>query len=48
VIALLQAGKLAVADLITHRLPLADAARGFRLVAEGKKSLKVIVKPHES
>lgn len=46
-IELLRAGRVAVEDMITHRLPLAETARGFRLVAEGKKSLKVIVRPQE-
>jgi L-iditol 2-dehydrogenase len=46
-IELLRAGRVAVEDMITHRLPLAETARGFRLVAEGKKSLKVIIRPQE-
>jgi len=32
--------------LVTHRLPLADIAEGFRLVLEGGESLKVIIRPH--
>ncbi len=35
-----------VDDMITHRLPLTEVARGFKLVSEGKESIKVIVKPH--
>jgi len=46
-IELLRAGRVAVEDMITHRLPLDETARGFRLVAEGKKSIKVIVRPQE-
>jgi len=34
-----------VRSLITHRLPLAEAQEGFRLVAEAGDSLKVIVEP---
>ncbi len=36
-----------VDDLITHRLPLKDADRGFRLLLAGDESLKVIIKPQE-
>ena len=34
-----------VARLITHRLPLAETAEGFRLTAEAGESLKVIIEP---
>lgn len=43
---LIASGNLAVDDLITHRLPLADIARGFQMVADGRESIKVIIKPH--
>jgi len=46
-IGLLETGKIEVEDMITHRLPLKDVARGFELVMDGKKSIKVIIKPHE-
>jgi L-iditol 2-dehydrogenase len=46
-IELLRARRIEVAGLISHRLPLAETPRGFRLVAEGKKSLKVIIRPQE-
>lgn len=36
-----------VCDMITHRLPLARAAEGFRLVAEAKDSIKVIIQPQK-
>jgi L-iditol 2-dehydrogenase len=39
--------RIEVADMVTHRLPLAETPRGFRLVAEGKKSIKVIIKPQD-
>jgi L-iditol 2-dehydrogenase len=35
-----------VSEMITHRLPLEQIAEGFRLVAEGGRSLKVIVEPN--
>ena len=38
--------KIDVESLITHRLPLADCAEGFRLVLEGKEAIKVIIEPH--
>jgi L-iditol 2-dehydrogenase len=38
-------GRVDVASLITHRLPLAATGEGFRLVAAAGDSLKVIVEP---
>lgn len=35
-----------VYDLITHRLGLAEAGEGFRLAAEAKNCLKVIIEPY--
>ena len=46
-IELLSSGAVGVEDLITHRLPLDETAEGFRLVAEGSESIKVIIKPWE-
>jgi L-iditol 2-dehydrogenase len=42
---LIRSGRVPVADMITHRLPLAEAAEGFRLVAQGRESIKVILRP---
>jgi len=44
----LAARRIEVDRLITHRLPLEDIVRGFRLVMEGEEALKVIIKPHGS
>ena len=44
-IELLRSGKMEVASLVTHRLPLDQAAEGFRLTAEAQHSLKVILQP---
>ncbi len=43
----LRAGTIPVEKMITHRLPLEDAALGFKLVAEAKESIKVILQPHK-
>jgi L-iditol 2-dehydrogenase len=37
--------RVAVAEMITHRLPLEQIQEGFRLVAEARESIKVIVHP---
>ena len=42
---LITARKVRVADMVTHRLPLADAGRGFQLTAAGQESIKVILDP---
>ena len=43
---LIESGSVRVDDLVTHRLPLKDIARGFQLVLDGKESLKVIINPN--
>jgi len=43
---LLTGGAIDAKGMITHRLPLQDAGRGFGLVAGGGKSIKVIIRPH--
>lgn len=45
---LLQTGIVKVDDLITHKLPLDDIVTGYRLVVEGKESIKVIITPGEN
>jgi L-iditol 2-dehydrogenase len=42
---LISTGKVAVRDMITHRLSLAEAGLGFQLVAEARDSIKVIIEP---
>jgi L-iditol 2-dehydrogenase len=37
--------KVSVEDMVTHRLPLDEAAEGFRLVARASEALKVIIEP---
>ena len=42
---LIQARRLPVREMITHRLGLAETGLGFKLVAEAKESIKVIIEP---
>ena len=42
---LIAAGRVQVEEMISHRLPLAEAALGFQLTAEAADSLKVIIQP---
>ena len=42
---LIASKRVRVEDLVTHRLPLAGIAEGFRLVAEADESVKVILEP---
>jgi L-iditol 2-dehydrogenase len=44
-IELIRSGRVAVREMITHRLPLKETEKGFALVAEGGSSLKVIISP---
>ncbi|MCE5194741.1 MAG: zinc-dependent dehydrogenase [Nitrospiraceae bacterium] len=37
--------EIRVKDMITHRLNLSETGLGFKLVAEGKESIKVIIEP---
>ena len=45
-IEMLDSGAMIIEDLITHRLPLEETAKGFNLVLEGQESIKVIIKPN--
>ena len=42
---LIRARKVRVADMVTHRLPLAETGVGFQLTAAGRDSIKVIIDP---
>ncbi len=44
-IELIRACRVPVHEMITHRLGLAETGLGFRLVAEGRESIKVIIEP---
>jgi L-iditol 2-dehydrogenase len=42
---LIRTRQVRVGDMITHRLPLAEAGAGFQLMANGRDSIKVILDP---
>ena len=42
---LIRGHQVRVGDMVTHRLPLAEAGLGFQLAASGKDSIKVIINP---
>jgi L-iditol 2-dehydrogenase len=44
---IIRTGIVPVRQMITHRLPLAEAGLGFRLVAEAGDSIKVIIEPQK-
>lgn len=44
---LIRAGRVNVADMVTHRLPLSETGRGFRMVEESIESVKIIIDPQK-
>lgn len=46
-IELIRTKRVPVRELITHKLKLDETALGFRLVAEAKQSMKVIIEPNK-
>jgi len=44
---LLKSKKLDVNDMITHKLPMDETPKGFKLVANAKESMKVIIEPNK-
>jgi L-iditol 2-dehydrogenase len=42
---LIASKKVNVVDMISHKLPLSEAAKGFQLVAKAQESIKVILEP---
>jgi L-iditol 2-dehydrogenase len=44
---LLKSKKIVVTDMISHKLPMKDASKGFKLVSEAKKSMKIIIEPNK-
>jgi L-iditol 2-dehydrogenase len=45
-IALIRTHRLPLHEMITHRFSLVDTGLGFKLVAEARESIKVIIEPH--
>jgi threonine dehydrogenase-like Zn-dependent dehydrogenase len=43
--ALIQANRVDVGRMITHRLSLAETGKGFDLVTRAQDSIKVIIEP---
>ncbi|MCK5030339.1 MAG: zinc-binding dehydrogenase, partial [Thermoplasmatales archaeon] len=46
-IELIRFKKVTVTDMISHRLSLSEAAKGFKLVAQARESIKVILYPQK-
>jgi len=46
-IELIRTKKVKVTDMITHRFPLSEAAKGFKLAARAKNSIKIIIEPQK-
>jgi len=44
---LIKLKKVKVTDMITHRLPLDETAKGFKLAAQAQKSIKIIIEPNK-
>lgn len=44
---LIKSKKVEVEDMITHKLPLSEAAKGFKIVARARDSIKVIIHPQD-
>ena len=43
---LIASGRVQIADMISHRLPLEEVGTGFKLTADASESLKVVIQPH--
>jgi len=46
-IELIKNKKVKVTDMITHRFPLSETAKGFKLASQAKNSLKIIIEPQK-
>ena len=46
-IELIRFKKITVTDMISHKLPLSEVAKGFKLVDQAHESIKVVLYPHK-
>jgi len=46
-IEIIRTKKMVVTDMITHRFPLSKASEGFKLAAQAKNSIKIIIEPQK-
>ncbi len=46
-IELLAAKRINVLDMISHKLPLEDTGKGFKMVADAEDSLKIVIEPQK-
>jgi L-iditol 2-dehydrogenase len=44
---LISSRRVPVQEMITHRLGLAETGSGFKLVADARESIKVVIEPHK-
>jgi L-iditol 2-dehydrogenase len=44
---LIKSRKVTVTDMITHKFPLEKAGQAFKLAAQSKKSIKIIIEPNK-
>ncbi len=45
-LSLIRQGKIDVKEMVTHKLPLDEIQKGFKIVSDAKESLKVVVEPN--
>ena len=46
-ISIIRNRRVNINEMITHKLPFEEIGKGFRLVADAKESIKVIIEPHK-
>jgi len=46
-IELIRSKKISVTDMITHKLPMKETPKGFKLTATAKESMKIIIEPQK-